>query len=192
VQSFIVTLCMLLAARGLAYVISGKEPQRLECVGAIRYLLPIGLSIGAVAIAYFLLSRTRFGRYVYAVGGNLEASRLSGVPVNRVRIAVFVIAGLCSALAGIVFWARLSIGTYLAGEALELYAIAAVVIGGTSLMGGQGSVLGTLIGALIMAVLYKGLNTVGVDEMTQRIIIGAVIVAAALFDSMRHRRAMRT
>jgi ribose transport system permease protein len=188
VQSFIVTLGMFLAARGLAYVISGKEPQRLVCAGAIRTLLPIGAAIGSVAAAYFVLGFTRLGRYMYAVGGNLEASRLSGVPVNRVRIFAFAISGLCSALAGIVFWARLSTGTYLAGESLELYAIAAVVIGGTSLMGGEGSVVGTLIGALIMAILYKGLNTVGVDEMTQRIIIGSVIVAAALYDSTRHRR----
>jgi ribose/xylose/arabinose/galactoside ABC-type transport system permease subunit len=189
VQSFIVTLGMFLAARGLAYVISGKEPQRLVCSGAIRTLLPIGLAIGSVAVAYVVLGYTRLGRYMYAVGGNLEASRLSGVPVAQVRIFAFVISGFCAALAGIVFWARLSTGTYLAGESLELYAIAAVVIGGTSLVGGEGSVLGTLLGALIMAVLYKGLNTVGVDEMTQRIIIGSVIVAAALYDSMRHRRA---
>jgi len=187
VQSFIVTLGMFLAARGLAYVVSGKQPERLVCTGAVRNVLPIAFAIGSVAVAYFMLGWTRFGRYVYAVGGNLEASRLSGVPVNGVRIAVFVISGLCAALAGIVYWARLSMGTYLAGETLELYAIAAVVIGGTSLMGGTGSVLGTLIGALIMAVLYNGLNTVGVDEMTQRIIIGAVIVGAALYDSLRRR-----
>jgi ribose transport system permease protein len=126
---------------------------------------------------------------MYAVGGNLEASRLSGVPVDRVRILAFAISGLCAGLAGMVYWSRLSMGTYLAGETYELYAIAAVVIGGTSLMGGEGSVLGTLIGALIMAVLYNGLDTVGVDDMPQRIIIGVVIVAAALYDSMRHRRA---
>jgi len=189
VQSFIVTLGMFLAARGLAYVVSGKEPQRLVCAGAIRTLLPIGLAIGSVVAAYVVLGFTRMGRYMYAVGGNLEASRLSGVPINRVRILAFAISGLCCALAGIVFWARLSTGTYLAGESLELYAIAAVVIGGTSIVGGEGSVVGTLIGALIMAVLYKGLNTVGVDEMTQRIIVGAVIVTAALYDSMRHRSA---
>jgi len=190
VQSFIVTLGMFLAARALAYVFSGKQPQRLVCSGAIRSLLPIGLAIGSVAVAYIVLGYTRLGRYTYAVGGNLEASRLSGVPVNRVRILAFMISGFCAALAGIVYWSRLSIGTYLAGESCELYAIAAVVIGGTSLMGGEGSVLGTLIGALIMAVLSKGLNTVsqGVDEMTQRIIVGSVIVAAALYDSMRHRR----
>ena len=188
VQSFIVTLGMFMAARGLAYVVSGGQPQRLVCSGAIRYVTPIGLSIASVAVAYFVLGYTRTGRYMYAVGGNIEASRLSGVPINRVRILAFAICGLCAALAGIVYWVRLSMGTYLAGETYELYAIAAVVIGGTSLMGGKGSVLGTLIGALIMAVLYNGLNSYGVDEMTQRIIIGSVIVAAALYDSMRHRR----
>jgi len=188
IQSFIVTLGMFMAARGVAYVASGKVPQRLACSGAIRSLLPIGLSIASVTVAYFVLTYTRLGRYTYAVGGNLEASRLSGVPVNRVRVAAFAISGLCSALAGIVYWARLSVGDYLAGEAYELYAIAAVVIGGTSLMGGEGSVLGTLIGALIMAILNNGLNVVGVDAMTQKIIIGGAIVAAALYDSMRHRR----
>ena len=192
VQSFVVTLGMFMAARGLAYVVSGGQPQRLVCSGTIRYLAPIGLAIGSVAVAHFVLSYTRVGRYMYAVGGNLEASRLSGVPVNRVRILAFAICGLCAALAGIVYWVRLSMGTYLAGETYELYAIAAVVIGGTSLMGGTGSVLGTLVGALIMAVLYNGLNSYGVDEMTQRIIIGSVIVAAALYDSMRHHRAEST
>ena len=189
VQSFIVTLGMFLAARGFAYIASGREPQRLLASGAIRYLIPIALAIAVVAVAHFVLRYTRLGRYVYAVGGNLEASRLSGVPVNRVRIAAFTISGLCAALGGIIYWVRLSTGTYLAGEAYELYAIAAAVIGGTSLAGGEGSVLGTLIGALIMAVLAKGLSTVGVDDMNQRIIIGAVIVAAALYDSSRHRRA---
>ncbi len=188
VQSFIVTLGMFLVARGLAYLISGKVPQRLACSGTIRYLLPITVSLAAVAVAWFVLSRTRFGRYVYATGGNAEASRLSGVPVHRVRIAAFAISGLCAALAGMVYWVRLSEGSYLAGEAYELYAIAAVVIGGTSLLGGEGSVLGTAIGALIMAILNNGLNTVGVDAITQRIIIGAAIVAAALYDSLRHRR----
>lgn len=191
VQSFIVTLGMLLAARGLAYVISGKDVQWLACSGSVRYLLPTGLALASVAIAYIALAYTPIGRYMYAVGGNLEASRLSGVPVNRVRIVAFAISGLCAALAGIVSWIYVSTGTYLAGESRELYAIAAVVIGGTSLMGGQGSVLGTFLGALIIAVLYNGLQTIAVDEMTQRVIIGVVIVAAALYDSMRHRRAQR-
>ena len=188
VQSFIVTLGMFLAARGLAYVISGRDIQWLPCFGAVRYVLPIALALSSVVVAYLALGFTRWGRYTFAVGGNLEASRLSGVPVNRVRILAFTISGLCCAVAGIVSWVHVSTGSYLAGESRELYAIAAVVIGGTSLMGGQGSVLGTLVGALIMAVLYNGLNTVGVDEMTQRIIIGAVIVGAALYDSLRRRR----
>jgi len=189
VQSFIVTLGMLWAARGLAYVVAGRETQSLLISGAICYRLPIALALGSVAIAYFTLAYTPIGRYMYAVGGNLEASRLSGVPVNRVRILAFMISGFCAALAGIVSWVEVSTGTYLAGESRELYAIATVVIGGTSLMGGQGSVLGTLVGALIIAVLYKGLNTVGVDEMMQRVIMGTVIVAAALYDSMRRRPA---
>lgn len=189
VQSFIVTLGMFMAARGVAYVVGGKEPQVLFSGSPIRGLLPIGLAVVAVVVAYFVLGYTRLGRYMYAVGGNLEASRLSGVPVDRVRILAFTISGFCAGLAGIVYWSRVATGDYLAGEAFELYAIAAVVIGGTSLMGGQGSVLGTLIGALIMAVLYNGLDSVGVDSMTQRIIFGAVIVAAALYDSLRRRRA---
>jgi ribose transport system permease protein len=189
VQSFIVTLGTLMAAKGLAYVFSGGAPRRLVAAGEIRYLLPIALAMGSVAVAFVVLNYTRYGRYMYAVGGNLEASRLSGVPVDRVRIAAFVISGFCAALAGIVYWVRLSSGNYLAGDTLELYAIAAVVIGGTSLMGGQGSVLGTLIGALIMTILGKGLNTIGVDEMIQRIIIGSVIVIAALYDSRRRRKA---
>jgi len=187
VQSFIVTLGMFLAARGLAYIVSGKDVQWLACPSAVRYILPIGLALGSVGIAYLALAGTRMGRYMYAVGGNLEASRLSGVPVNGVRITAFVVSGLCAALAGIVYWIYVTTGTYLAGESRELYAIAAVVIGGTSLMGGQGSVLGTFLGAMTIAVLYNGLQRVEVDEMTQRVIIGAVIVLAALYDSLRRR-----
>lgn len=187
VQSFIVTLGMFLIARGVAYLACGGQQKVLFAGTTIRRALPIALVIIVVAAAWFILRHTRLGRYMYAVGGNLEASRLSGVPVNRVRILAFTISGLCAALAGIVYWSRVSIGTYLAGEAYELYAIAAVVIGGTSLMGGRGSVIGTLIGALIMAVLSNGLNTVGIDQKAQQIIIGMVIVAAALFDSMRRR-----
>jgi ribose transport system permease protein len=190
VQSFIVTLGMMMGASGLAFVF-GKDTMYLPTphgYEGARGLIPTGLSLISVAVGFFVLRYTRLGRYMYAVGGNLEASRLSGVPVDRVRITAFTISGLCAALAGIVYWARLQSGTYLAGGGYELYAIAAVVIGGTSLSGGEGSILGTLIGALIMAVLNNGLSTVGIDAENQKIIIGAVIVVAALYDSLRHRR----
>jgi len=119
------------------------------------------------------------------VGGSAEAARLSGISVTGVKVAVFAISGMAAALAGIVKWARVSSGTHIVEEPYELYAIAAAVVGGTSMMGGRGNVLGTFVGALIIAVLMKGLNTVGVHERVQKIIIGAVIVVAVLYDRRR-------
>ena len=188
VPSFITTLGMFLMAQGLAYQISSGRTHHLPYPKGVNVAIPLIVCLVGVVTAHVVLSRTVFGRHLYATGANIEAARLCGVPVNRVRILAFVISGACAALGGIIYWARLATGSHLAATVgYELYAIAAVVIGGTSLMGGEGSVIGTLIGALIMAVLYNGLNTVGIEETTQKIIIGAVIIAAALYD--QHRRA---
>jgi ribose/xylose/arabinose/galactoside ABC-type transport system permease subunit len=140
-------------------------------------------------VAHLLLTRTTFGRYVYAIGGNEEATRLSGVRVRLHKTLIYGWAGLMSAVAAVILTARLNSAQPIAGMMYELDAIAATVIGGTSLMGGEGTLVGTLIGALIMGVLRNGLNLLGVSSFLQQIIIGGVIVGAVLVDTLlkRHR-----
>lgn len=185
IPSFIVTLATLLIIRGLAYWVSKGETKLLACSPAMASMLPILVSVVAVAAGGLFLATTVAGRRVYAVGGNLLACEYSGVRTGRVRIMCFAFSGLCAGLAGMIYWSRVATGSYTAGEGFELYAIAAVVLGGTRLAGGQGSVVGTLIGALMMAVLANGLNTAGVHESTQKIIVGCVLVVAAYIDSRR-------
>ncbi len=195
IPSFIATLGMYMVCWGLAYVFSRGETitTRAEvaarpAVQATLPLVPILVPIAAVGVAHVLLSSFKFGRFIYAVGGNLQAARLSGIAVDRVRILAFVICGTCAGIGGIIYWAKLGTGSSLAGEAFELYAIAAVIIGGTSLSGGEGTVIGTFIGALIMGVLREGLVILGVSEHWQKVVFGAVIIGAVLFDSLRRRR----
>lgn len=189
VPSFVVTLGMLMAAAGAAHLVtlgvSDGQPMFYMCFAPTKHVIPLVTSVGIVAVAWVILVKTRFGRHVYAVGGSAEAARLSGISVVGVKIGVFAFSGLAAALAGIVKWARVSSGTHVVEEPYELYAIAAAVIGGTSLMGGRGNVVGTFVGALIIAVLIKGLNTLGVHESVQKIIIGGVIIAAVLYDRRR-------
>ncbi len=188
IPSFIATLGMYMICWGLAYVVSGG--QTITTKGGITShpLVPLVVPIAIVAVAHLLLSRFKFGRHVYAVGGNVEASRLSGVAVNRVQILAFVICGICAGIGGIIYWAKLDTGSSLAGEAFELYAIAAVIIGGTSFSGGEGTVIGTFIGALIMGVLREGLLILNVSLHWRNVVFGAVIIGAVLFDSLRRRR----
>jgi len=135
-------------------------------------------------LAHFVLRRTPFGRYVYAIGGNEEAALLSGVRVRFHKTMVYGACGLLSGLAAMVLTARLNSAQPIAGINYELDAIAATVIGGTSLMGGQGSVVGTLIGALIMGVVRNGLNLLGISSFIQQLVIGAVIILAVLMDTV--------
>jgi ribose transport system permease protein len=144
--------------------------------------------VGVYVVSWFLLHRTVFGRQVYSVGGNVEAARLSGVPVRKVLIWVYVIAGLCAAIAGLIFSARLQSGQPTGGDGYELNAIAAVVLGGTSLMGGRGTIIGTLIGAMIIGVLGNGLILMNVPFFYQLVIQGVVIVIAVGIDRLRQRR----
>ena len=139
-------------------------------------------------VAHFILTKTKLGRYIYAIGGNEEAARLSGINVAFYKIIVYGICGLLSGLAAVILTARLNSAQPIAGMMYELDAIAATVIGGTSLMGGEGRVMGTLIGALIMGVLRNGLNILGVSSFLQQIIIGSVIVAAVLFDTILKKK----
>jgi len=186
--AFIVTLGMMFVARGLAFVVAHGTTIHLAAVERGAFAIPVALALGAVAVAYLLLSLTRFGRYVYATGGSEEAARLSGVPVGRVKLLTYVACGLCVALGAIIYWVRMAAGNPLAQDGLELYAIAAVIVGGTSLSGGEGDVVGTLAGALIMGVLANGLGLLSVPDYWQKVIIGAVIVIAVGADRLRTRR----
>ncbi|GAB1534472.1 ribose ABC transporter permease [Geovibrio sp. ADMFC3] len=194
VQPFIATLVAMTLLRGATLVFTDGRPISTGFDEAsdifswfgTGYILgvpvPVFIMLLVFAVSYYILKYTRFGRYVYAVGGNEEASRLSGVRVNRVKTAVYAISGLLSALAGIIITARLSSAQPTAGAGYELDAIAAVVLGGTSLAGGVGTIFGTLIGALIIGILNNALNLMNVSSYYQMIAKGAVILIAVLMD----------
>jgi len=137
------------------------------------------------AAAHVLLTQTRLGRHLYAVGGNEEAARLSGVPVKRVLLFVYLASGLTAGLGGCIQASQLNTGTPNMGVMFELYVIAAVVVGGTSLAGGTGRVLGTLIGAFIISVIQNGMNLLGMESYTQQVVLGGVILGAVLLDKLR-------
>jgi ribose/xylose/arabinose/galactoside ABC-type transport system permease subunit len=193
---FIVTLGTMSVARGAALLYTEGRPVsgfdasfRMIATGRIGFVpAPVLATIVIYLVAYVALTRTTFGRYVYAIGGNEEATRLSGVPVRLHKTMVYGVSGLASALAAIILTARLNSAQPIAGMMYELDAIAATVIGGTSLTGGEGTLGGTLVGALIMGVLRNGLNLLGVSSFLQQIVIGAVIVGAVLLDRiLKHR-----
>lgn len=194
--SFIVTLGMLEIARGGAYLVTDSRAVfvggRLDALGAP--VPGLGLSpafLGAVLLVIagqLLLTRTVFGRYLVAIGTNREAVRLSGIDPAPVEVAVFALSGALAGLAGMCHVAYLESADPNAGLGLELSAIAAVVIGGTSLMGGRGSVVASFLGVLIIAVLQAGLAQAGASEPVKRIVTGLVIIAAVVIDAARHRR----
>jgi len=194
--SFIVTLGMMGVARGAALIITGGVnvfgvPDRFAAFATARWAaIPVpALLAAAVAVAaHVVLTRTSLGRSIYAIGGNAEAARLSGIPVMRAVTILFAISGLLSALAGLALTSRLSIGQPTAGAGYELDAIAAAVIGGASLMGGQGTVPGTLIGAAIMGVLRNGCDLLRVPVFWQQVAIGVIIIVAVFLDQFRRRR----
>lgn len=190
--SFIVTLGMLEVARGAAYLVTRSQTQyigpRIEVVAdASVFGIPMTflLALSIVALGQLTLSSTVFGRYMIAIGTNEEVVRLSGVDTRRIKLAVFSLAGVLAAAAAIIHTARLAAADPNAGAGFELSAIAAVVIGGTSLMGGRGSVVGSLFGVLIIAVLDTGLAQIGAEEPIKRLVTGCVIVAAVILDSRR-------
>jgi ribose transport system permease protein len=197
IPSFIVTLGMLEVARGAAYLVTGSRTAYIgAAIEPVAAPLPgLGLSpaflfaIVLVIAGQVVLSRTVFGRHALAIGTNEEAVRLSGIDPRPTRIAVFALAGLSSGLGGLFHAARLAAADPNAAVGLELSAIAAVVLGGTSLMGGRGSVVRSFFGVLVIAVLQSGLAQVGASEPAKRVVTGAVIVAAVIADSLRARRA---
>jgi ribose transport system permease protein len=137
------------------------------------------------------MSRTTFGRYVYAVGGNAEASRLAGIRVRAVLFSVYTLCGILAGLGGVLMASQLKSGAPTYGLTYELYVIAAVVVGGTSLSGGEGRIFGTLIGAFIIAVIQNGMNLTNVESYTQKVVLGLVILGAVLLDRLKHQRFRR-
>ena len=191
---FIATLAMLSVARGLSLVISGGSP--IPFPSSVSHLgdtlggwLPVPVLVMVIMglLAAFVLGRTYIGRSMYAIGGNEEAARLSGLRVKRQKLAIYAFSGVFAAVAGIVLASRLSSAQPQAADGYELDAIAAVVIGGASLAGGTGKASGTLIGALILAVLRNGLNLLNVSAFWQQVVIGVVIALAVLLDTLRRK-----
>ena len=193
---FIVTLAMMLVTSGLAYIASAGQsiyqiPESFVWLGRGTGLfgLPhaVVLMLALYAAAHVLMSRTTLGRYLYAVGGNPEAARLSGVPVRRVLLFAYVACGLLAGLGGVIMASQLKSGSPTYGAMYELYVIAAVVVGGTALSGGEGKIVGTLIGAFIIAVIQNGMNLTNIESYTQKVVLGLVILVAVLVDRLRHR-----
>lgn len=190
VQAFIVTLASMTIFRGFTYVytkgipISGLSGTFSGIGNKKLGLIPIPVIVTAftVILAYYVLSQTRFGRYLYALGGNEDSARLSGINTNKIKTLVYVVSGTAAALSGVIVTSRIGSASPNAGAGFELDAIAAVVIGGTSLSGGEGSVIGTVIGALIIGVLNNGLNLMNVSPFYQSIVKGIVILVAVLID----------
>jgi ribose/xylose/arabinose/galactoside ABC-type transport system permease subunit len=203
---FITTLAMLEMAVGAAFILSHGRPVALQSsdfqntgigsfFGGVTTALhlpnipvPVVWMLVVIAGAAVLLTRTRFGRYVFAIGGNEEAARLAGINVARVKTTVYMISGACAAIVGFLYMALFSSGSPQTGTGDELLeSIAAVVVGGTSLMGGRGSVIGTFFGALLIGVLYNAMNLLNVDSYLQKVLLGAVILLAVVLDELRKR-----
>jgi ribose transport system permease protein len=198
IPSFVVTLGMLEIARGATHWLTDSRTAYIgDRAGAIAdctfagLSLPFYIAITSVIVGQLVLSRTVFGRYMVAVGTNEEAVRLSGIRTRPIKAAVFVIAGALAAAGAVMDVSRSQSSNPNAGTGLELDVIAAVVIGGTSLMGGRGSVLSSLLGVAIVAVLSSGLAARGVRDETKRMITGTVIIAAVILDQYRHRLSSR-
>ena len=196
VPPFVVTLAMLTICRGLAFIVTGGRsignlPAGFAVLGRERVLglpIPVIVMIAVFAAGWFVLARMTFGRYIYALGGNPEATYLAGVNTKRVTLLVYVLNGLLVGLAGVVLASRLGAGVPNAGLQYELDVIAAVVVGGTSLNGGRGSVIGTFWGAVFIGILNNGLNLAGIDPYMQKIALGLVILLAVLADQINKAR----
>jgi ribose/xylose/arabinose/galactoside ABC-type transport system permease subunit/ABC-type sugar transport system substrate-binding protein len=198
IPPFISTLGMMLIARSAAKIYSGSKPisglpEAFRLLSGSIAGVPVMVVVVAAlyGVAHIVLTRTKLGRYTYAIGGNEQAAWLSGVPVGRYKVAIYALSGLMAGVAAVLMTSRLNAASPLSGEMYELYAIAAAVIGGVSLMGGEGRVLGTLIGALIMGTLRNGLNALNVPSALEGMVVGGVLVAAVVLDRARHRGSRR-
>jgi ribose transport system permease protein len=200
IPPFIVTLSIMLVGSGVALQQAGG--QSISKLPASFVWLGGGKTLGGVpnsvilmlllyALGHFAMSRMAVGRYIYAVGGNRAAARLSGVPVAGVLLLVYTLSGALAGVAGIVLASQLKSGSPIYGSSYELLVIAAVVVGGTSISGGEGNVLKTLIGALIIAVIQNGMNLTGIESYAQKTVLGLVILAAVLLDTLKRKGFLR-
>ena len=195
VPAFIATLGMMLVASGLAFIVAKGQsiyqvPDSFIWLGrGEAFGIPNAVWLMAILylLAHILMTHTALGRYIYAVGGNPEAARFSGVPVGRVLLFVYTICGALAGLGGVIMASQLKSGAPTYGLMYELFVIAAAVVGGTSLAGGHGKILGTLIGAFIIAVIQNGMNLTGVESYTQKVVLGLVILGAVLVDILKKR-----
>lgn len=198
IPPFIATLAMMQVAAGIGYIISQGRPIYQIPDGFIwlgrgvdpLFGIPTAVILMMVlyVIAHVMMSRTTLGRYIYAVGGNPEAARLAGIRVNAILLFAYTICAMLAGLGGVLMASQLKSGAPTYGLSYELYVIAAVVVGGTSLSGGEGRILGTLIGALIIGVIQNGMNLVNVESYTQKVVLGLVILGAVLLDRLKQRR----
>ncbi len=193
ITPFIATLALMTIWRGAAFLLTDGRPiwdlpEAFSSIAGARVFgmpVPTIVMLTVFTLGYILLNRTPFGRYVYAVGGNREAARLAGIRTDRVILGVYVLCGLLSAVSGILLASRLNSGQPNAGLMYELDVIAAVVVGGTSLFGGRGSIVGTFVGAMLIGVLRNGLNLLNVSSYLQMILVGTVILLAVALDRWR-------
>lgn len=200
IPPFITTLGIMLMGRGLAFMITGgfsiyQVPGSLTWLGqGTSFGLPntVILLFLLYIIAHIFMTHTRLGRYIYAVGGNEEAARLSGVPVRFVIIFVYVVSAVAAGIGGCIQASQVNTGTPNMGMMYELYVIAAVVVGGTSLSGGTGRILGTLIGVFVISVIQNGMNLLGIESYTQQVVLGLVILVAVVLDKARTSGVMQS
>ena len=193
IAPFVVTLGMVTIARGLTLIYTGGYPisgfgdgfRQLGGGYVLGIPVPVIIFIATVALAWFILNHTRLGRYTYAIGGNEETVKLSGINVRFYKSMVYVIVGIMSSLSALILTARLNSAEAVAGQGYELDVIAAVVIGGTSLSGGRGSIIGPLIGALLIGTINNGMNLLGISPYFQQVVKGALIIGAVILDRLR-------
>lgn len=206
IPDFVATLAMMTTARGLALILTQglPVPSHFTALKLVGYLpagliwlgsgdilgvpVPALITVAITILGWMIMTRTTLGRAIYAVGGNREAARISGINFVRTKIITYTIMGLLAGVAGIVLTGRLNSANALMAEGAELQSIAAVVIGGTNLFGGEGGVVGSLIGAFIMGILGNGLNLLNVSAFWQRVILGLIIISVVVFDQWRRRR----
>ncbi len=196
IPPFIATLGMMQVASGLAFMVAQGQsiydiPEGFTWLGrgaSLGLANAVWLMLAAYIVAHIFMARTPPGRYIFALGGNAEATRLSGVRTSGILLLVYIVSGLAAGIGGVISTSQLKAGAPTYGMSYELYVIAAVVVGGTSLSGGEGRVFGTLIGAFIIAVIRNGMNLMNVEPYTQKVVLGLVILGAVLLDMMRQRR----
>lgn len=196
IQPFVATLGTMAMFRGLAYTITGGQPvyslpASFDAFAKNLFGIPIPAIMMVVifAIGAYILKYTRFGRHIYSIGGNQTASKLSGINVKNNIVLIYIISGICCAIASIILTARLDSAVPTAADGIEMDVIAAVAIGGTDMQGGKGTMAGTVIGALIMGVIANGLNLLNVAQGPQRFVKGAIIIAAVVIQMIRSKRA---